>query len=121
MVSPHFYFWHCHICGVFIPLFRFAPGMICWFTNIYTDSVNAEVCEQIGTQVLARWGLTRNVRCCGLLDSTAVSAPAAKPIQAQLRVLKKDEHGLRDKLIPAAPWRVLTRLHDAGKHAVTLT
>jgi hypothetical protein len=67
------------------------------------------------------WGLNRNVRCCGLLDSTAVSAPAAKPIQAQLRVLKKDEHGLRDKLIPAAPWRVLTRLHDAGKHAVTLT
>ncbi|KAG0570754.1 hypothetical protein KC19_6G185100 [Ceratodon purpureus] len=46
--------------------------------------------------------------------STAVPAPAGKPIQAQLRVLKKDEHGLRDKLIPASSWRVLTRLHDAG-------
>ncbi|XP_024394375.1 uncharacterized protein [Physcomitrium patens] len=44
--------------------------------------------------------------------STAV--PAGKPIQVQLRILKKDEHGLRDKLIPASSWRVLTRLLDAG-------
>ena len=65
--------------------------------------------------------LTRNVCCCGLLDSTAVPTPAGKPIQAQLRVLKKDEHGLRDKLIPAASWRVLNRLHDAGNHVATLT
>lgn len=57
---------------------------------------------------------------CGLSDSTAVPSPAGKPIQAQLRLLKKDEHGLQDKLIPAASWRVLTRLHDAGNDAVTL-
>lgn len=53
-----------------------------------------------------------------LSDSTAV--PAGKPIQVQLRILKKDEHGLRDKLIPASSWRVLTRLLDAGNFATTL-
>ncbi|KAL3682227.1 hypothetical protein R1sor_000249 [Riccia sorocarpa] len=50
-------------------------------------------------------------------DSANLKLPftsAKEPVKFQLKVLKGNQHGLHQRLIPRSTWRVLDNLHEAG-------